>query len=124
MFESEEIVVVSHVFLLVIYVRGEHHTDGSGGEIVESVPYAGSDEQPLVGMIEEESAADISVVESDRETAADSHNQLMLLAMSVSTPVYTPGDIIQIINPSDVERDRLAVFNHCQVSLPVSVMAV
>lgn len=96
--------------------RSKNHAYCARREILDFTPSHGGDIQPLVGTVQLELLTCLTIVQNHVKTATGRKNQLTKLAMGVPPAGRSTGNIIQIINTLDIERDQLSPFHNTQIT--------
>lgn len=87
------------VAVWVVKLRSKAKADEVGGEIAESAPNHGTDEDALIRIVEMNADAACSVVKFKIETAVNRHQQFCTGAVCVSASLRALRDVVNPENP-------------------------
>ena len=99
----------------------EHQTYRARREVVQPVPDARHDQQPLIRSVERVGELVATIIDSDIKAAADGHNELLARVVAVATPLYPTRHIIDIECALHVKGQFNTVFHNSEVAVGMMV---
>lgn len=105
-----------YVVIFIVGIGGKDHTYRSGREVMEGYPYSGHDHKSDVRTVKQESMLPEAIVNRYRETPAYCYYELIEPVMCVGSSSGSFRNIIDPIDPVDVERDILTLLNHRELA--------
>ena len=99
----------------------EHQTYRARREVVQPVPDAWYDQQPLIRAVERVSELVAAVIDCDIKAATDGNDELLARVMAVATPLYPTRHVIDIECALHVKGQFNTVFHNSEVAVGMMV---
>jgi hypothetical protein len=112
----DEVLVVPVVIRLIIEIGGQYQTDRSGGKVVHLAPDHRANIEAIIGSVKMVSLLLLPIIEYHVETTRHGDDELMEVLVSMTSSLRPAWDIVQIIDPLDIEWYVALTFDEGQIS--------
>ena len=112
----QKALIFPDVIRLVIRVRGQHHADGALAEAVHLAPNQTVYQHALARVSQPELRCLDAVVNFEPETARQGEHDLLQDLVGMPATLGIHRDVVEVIDPCDVEWHVVAAFDEGQIS--------
>ena len=112
----EELIVFVEIVVWLVKLRCQDHADGSCREVIEGTPYLRVDEQPFGWVVEQVGLGFCSVVEGNREGAADGNEHLSQSLVGMTASASALWHFVYPVGTLQVEGEFDIFLRHRQVA--------